>query len=166
MDIRALYHEAMESTTPISISVVDHVDDTLVSGFAKLIPQLSSSSPPPTLQQLQAIVEAPSTHLVVARDANQQLIGSMTLVLFRIPTGVRAWIEDVVVDESARGLGAGVAMNSAALKIAYEAGAKTVDLTSRPSRTAAHRLYEKLGFEIRDTAVYRHNPNRSGQAQA
>jgi ribosomal protein S18 acetylase RimI-like enzyme len=83
------------------------------------------------------------------------VIGTLTLALFRIPTGVRAWIEDVVVDEAARGRGAGEALTREALRLAEEAGARTVDLTSRPEREAANRLYQRLGFERRGTSVYR-----------
>jgi ribosomal protein S18 acetylase RimI-like enzyme len=82
-------------------------------------------------------------------------VGSLTLAMFRIPTGVRAWIEDVVVDESARGRGVGEALTQEALGRARAAGARTVELTSRPSREAANRLYLRLGFEVRDTNVYR-----------
>ena len=80
----------------------------------------------------------------------------MTLVLFRIPTGVRAWIEDVVVDTEARGMGIGQALNEYAIQMAEQAGAKTIDLTSRPSREAANRLYQRLGFVARETNVYRY----------
>jgi ribosomal protein S18 acetylase RimI-like enzyme len=86
----------------------------------------------------------------------QEIVGLLTLVVFRIPTGVRAWIEDVVVDESARGHGVGEALNRAALHDARRRGAKTVDLTSRPSRAAANRLYQRLGFIARETNVYRY----------
>jgi ribosomal protein S18 acetylase RimI-like enzyme len=79
------------------------------------------------------------------------------LAWFRIPTGVRAWIEDVVVDEEARGHGVGELLNRAALDLARELGAKTVDLTSRPSREAANRLYQRIGFVARDTNVYRYS---------
>ena len=82
----------------------------------------------------------------------------MTLVVFRIPTGMRAWIEDVVVDGDARGRGVGETLNRRAIELAYGLGASTVDLTSRPSREAANRLYQRLGFELRSTNVYRHNP--------
>ena len=84
-------------------------------------------------------------------------MGSLTLVTFRIPTGMRAWIEDVVVDESARGAGVGEALNVAALEVARQRGCKTVDLTSRPSREAANRLYQRLGFKPRDTNIYRYD---------
>ena len=82
-------------------------------------------------------------------------VGTLTLVVFRIPTGVRAWIEDVVVDDAARGHGVGEALNQFALDLARGKGAKTVDLTSRPSREAANRLYQRIGFQPRETNVYR-----------
>ena len=135
----------------------------LVEAFARLVPQLSSSSPPPTAEQLADIVAAPSTVLLVARLGGEgedqgrggDIVGTLTLVLFRIPTAQRAWIEDVVVDEAARGAGVGEALTLAALERAADAGARTVDLTSRPSREAANRLYTRLGFELRETNVYR-----------
>ena len=105
------------------------------------------------------MVRSGASHVLMATDPHGQIVGSMTLVVFRIPTGVRAWIEDVVVDESARGTGAGEALNRAAIDLAYSLGARTIDLTSRPSRVAANRLYQKLGFEQRETNIYRHNPD-------
>lgn len=136
------------------------VSDDLVAAIARLVPQLSSSSPAPTAEQLMEIVESGSTHLLVAiddeADGADAIVGSMTLVVFRIPTGVRAWIEDVVVDADARGKGVGEALNRAALDTAERLDAKSVDLTSRPSREAANRLYRRLGFVQRDTNVYRY----------
>lgn len=137
------------------------VTDELVEALAALIPQLSSSSPPPDAAQLAEIVAGDATHLLVARDGDGpglggRIVGSMTLVVFRIPTGVRAWIEDVVVDGAARGQGVGEMMNRAALDLAIGRGARTVDLTSRPSREAANRLYRRIGFEERETNVYRY----------
>ena len=133
------------------------VDEELVAAFALLIPQLSRSNPPPDAPALQAIVDAPLSHLLIARDPSDggRIVGSMCLAMFRIPTGLRAWIEDVVVDEAARGRGVGEKLNRRALDIAAEAGATTVDLTSRPSREAANRLYQRMGFEQRETNVYR-----------
>lgn len=129
--------------------------------MARLVPQLSSSSPPPTRGELAEIAGSTASHLLLARDGDGpglggNIVGSMTLVVFRIPTGVRAWIEDVVVDESARGAGVGASLNETALDLASELGAKTVDLTSRPSREAANRLYRRLGFVERETNVYRY----------
>lgn len=139
----------------ITISEVTDVDAALVDAFARLIPQLSRSSPPPTADVLAAIVDSEASTLLVASDDAGHIVGSMTLAMFRIPTGVRAWIEDVVVDEAARGEGVGRLLNERALEIAAAAGARTVELTSRPSREAANRLYLRLGFEIRETNVYR-----------
>ena len=126
----------------------------LISAFELLIPQLSSSNPPPQSSELQEIVSSDSSVLFVAR-VDGKIVGSLTLATFRIPTGLRAWIEDVVVDSSARGHGVGEALNQAALAEARARGAVTVDLTSRPSREAANRLYQKLGFVQRETNVYR-----------
>jgi len=136
---------------------VDRVTDELIDAFAHLVPQLSSSSPPPGGSELQEIVDSASSILLVARDRADALVGSLTLALFRVPTGLRAWIEDVVVDESARGAGAGEALVAAALERASAAGARSVDLTSRPTREAANRLYVRMGFELRTTNVYRFN---------
>ena len=102
------------------------------------------------------MIASPATDVLIARDGSD-VLGALTLVVFRIPTGVRAWIEDVVVDDSARGRGVGEALNQFALELARSKGAKTVDLTSRPSRAAANRLYQRLGFVARDTNVYRYS---------
>ena len=131
----------------------------LVDAFAHLVPQLSSSSPPPGLDALRAMIDAPGTTVFVAR-LGDAIVGTLTLVVFRIPTGVRAWIEDVVVDDAARGRGAGEALTRAALAKAAELGAKTVELTSRPSREAANRLYLRLGFAARETNLYRYDLDR------
>ena len=142
----------------MAVEVVEATEVTpdLVEAFARLVPQLSRSAPPPGADELAAIVGSPATVLLVARDGGA-VVGSLTLALFRIPTGVRAWIEDVVVEESARGRGVGEALNRAALDRAAAAGARTVDLTSRPGREAANRLYQRLGFARRDTNVYRYD---------
>jgi ribosomal protein S18 acetylase RimI-like enzyme len=128
----------------------------LIEAFQRLIPQLSSSNPPPTHDELAEIISAPSTVLFIAR-LDEHIVGTLTLATFRIPTGVRAWIEDVVVDSAARGHGVGEALNQAAILEAHHRGAITVDLTSRPSREAANRLYQRIGFVARDTNVYRYN---------
>ena len=141
----------------VEISEATEVDDELVEAFARLTPQLSSSNPPPSRDALGEIVASDASVLLIARDGGR-IVGSLTLVLFRIPTGVRAWIEDVVVDEAVRGKGIGADLNLVAIERARAAGAKTVDLTSRPSREAANRLYQRLGFNQRDTHVYRFEP--------
>jgi ribosomal protein S18 acetylase RimI-like enzyme len=139
----------------VRIEVATELTDELVEAFARLVPQLSDRAAVPTSGELAAILQSPSTRVLLARD-DDRIVGTLTLALFRIPTGVRAWIEDVVVDESARGQGAGAALTREAIRLAADAGAATVDLTSRPDRTAANRLYEKLGFSRRETNVYRY----------
>ncbi|MDP6867348.1 MAG: GNAT family N-acetyltransferase [Acidimicrobiales bacterium] len=143
----------------IEVHEATEVDDALMAAMARLIPQLSNSNPPPDGDALEAIVSSDSSVLLLAVDpavpGEKAILGAMTLVLFRIPTGLRAWIEDVVVDEAARGHGVGETLNRAAIEWARGAGATTVDLTSRPSREAANRLYRRLGFQERATNVYR-----------
>jgi ribosomal protein S18 acetylase RimI-like enzyme len=139
-----------------SIEAATDVTDELVEAISRLLPQLSSSSPPPGRVELAQVVGSPAATLLVARAPGGAIVGTLTLVVFRIPSGVRAWIEDVVVDATARGRGVGEALSEEALRRAAAAGAKSVDLTSRPSREAANRLYRRLGFEARDTNVYRH----------
>ena len=131
------------------------VTPELVAAFRRLTPQLSSSAPAPGGSELVEMVRSPATILLVARDGDQGIVGSLTLVLFRIPTGIRAWIEDVVVDTGSRRRGVAEILCRDALNRACAAGARTVDLTSRPSREAANRLYHRLGFVLRDTNVYR-----------
>ncbi|MEL7208183.1 MAG: GNAT family N-acetyltransferase [Actinomycetota bacterium] len=144
------------SDAPVVVEEQTVVDDELVEAFERLTPQLSSSSPAPDAEVLTEIVESDASVLFVARDGEGgPILGSLTLALFRIPTGLRAWIEDVVVDEAVRGRGVGRALNEAALDRAEAVGARTVDLTSRPSREAANRLYQRLGFVQRETNVYR-----------
>ena len=148
---------AGEAIGEVVVSELDDVTPDVVAAFERLIPQLSRSSPPPGEEQLVEMVQAPATVVLVARDRGGEggIVGSLTLVTFRIPTGMRAWIEDVVVEEEASGRGVGSALNRAALDIARARGCKTVDLTSRPSREAANRLYQRLGFAPRETNVYR-----------
>lgn len=144
----------------MAIHVAEQTEFTpdLREGFDRLVPQLSSSNPPPDDDQLRAIIASPASVLLVARDGDGgRILGSLTLVVFPIPTGIRAWIEDVVVDEAARGRGVGEALNRAALDRARAEGARTVDLTSRPTREAANRLYRRLGFVQRDTNIYRYD---------
>jgi ribosomal protein S18 acetylase RimI-like enzyme len=142
----------------IEISVATDATDELVTSFARLLRQLSSSATQLDKEALAEIIEAPCNALLIARDTSNKgtIVGTLTLVVFRIPTAVRAWIEDVVVDSDARGLGIGELLTKEAVRLALERGAETIDLTSRPSREAARRLYEKVGFRVRETNVYRY----------
>ncbi len=138
----------------ISVRIAESVDADLVAAVTSLLPQLSRSAPPPTADQLARIVADPATTLFVAEEAGT-IVGSLTLAAFEILTGRRAWIEDVVTDATARGKGVASALITAAVHHAADLGARTVDLTSRPVREDANRLYLNLGFEQRVTNVYR-----------
>tara|TARA_B100000586_G_scaffold263080_1_gene232061 strand:+ start:1605 stop:2045 length:441 start_codon:yes stop_codon:yes gene_type:complete len=138
----------------IEIQEIAKVDDELVSAMTRLVPQLSNSNPPPDRSVLEEIVASDSS-ILIAAFIDEVIVGSLTLIIFSIPTGKRAWIEDVVVDENYRNIGIGEALNQEAINIARRLGAKTVDLTSRPSREAANRLYSRLGFVQRNTNIYR-----------
>jgi ribosomal protein S18 acetylase RimI-like enzyme len=140
----------------VRIIEIDEVTPELVEAFGRLTPLLSKSNPAPGEAELREIVESPATVLLMAVDDDGRFVGTLTLALFRIPTALRAWIEDVIVDDTVRGQGIGEALTVEANRIAAARGAKTVDLTSRPSREAANRLYQRVGFKLRDTNVYRY----------
>jgi ribosomal protein S18 acetylase RimI-like enzyme len=141
------------------VEEVVELDAPLVEALARLVPQLSSSAEPLTRAALADMINTSAITLFVARDDAGALLGSLTLATFRTPTGVRAWIEDVVVDGAARGRGTGRALVEAAVAKAATLGARTVDLTSNPSRTEANSLYQRLGFSVRETNVYRFIPS-------
>ncbi|HEY8545940.1 MAG TPA: GNAT family N-acetyltransferase [Acidimicrobiales bacterium] len=139
----------------MKVEIATSLTPSIVEAVERLVPQLSRSNPPPTVEQLGEIVSSPATDLFIALGDDGEVVGMSTLAVFRIPTGLRAWIEDVVVDESARGQGVGAALTQAMIDRATDQGCVTVDLTSRPSREAANRLYQRLGFTLRETNVYR-----------
>ncbi|HEY4703338.1 MAG TPA: GNAT family N-acetyltransferase [Streptosporangiaceae bacterium] len=138
----------------IQVEVIADITDENLAAVNRLIPQLSRSAPPLSADALKQIVSWDGNYLLIARDGDR-VVGMLTLVTFPIPTGLRAWIEDVVVDEAARGQGVGAALTQEAVRRSRAVGARTVDLTSRPTRQAANRLYERLGFELRETNTYR-----------
>jgi ribosomal protein S18 acetylase RimI-like enzyme len=148
----------MPETGSFDIVKVVRADAELADAVARLLPQLSASAALPTPDQLRELVESGCNTVLVARDRpSGTIIGMLTLAVFRIPTGVRAWIEDVIVDNAARGRGIGEALTRESIRIATEKGARTVELTSRPSREGANRLYQRVGFVKRETNVYRYS---------
>jgi ribosomal protein S18 acetylase RimI-like enzyme len=138
----------------VTVEVAKSASAELLAGINHLLPQLSTTAPPLTITELEGLVSNTALTFFVAFDG-AEVVGTLTLVIFPIPTGLRAWIEDVVVDEAARGLGVGVALTNAATDEARLRGVRSIDLTSRPSREAANALYQKLGFKLRETNVYR-----------
>jgi ribosomal protein S18 acetylase RimI-like enzyme len=141
----------------VEIQAVQQVTDELVDAAGRLLSQLSSSAAPLDADDLVRIVSHQATTLFVARS-DGSIAGMLTLVTFPLPSGVRARIEDVVVDQDARGRGVGSALTMAALDLAQAQGARSIDLTSRASRVEANRLYQQLGFQLRDSNVYRYQP--------
>jgi ribosomal protein S18 acetylase RimI-like enzyme len=139
----------------VQVEVLGEIDDEVIAALGRLLPQLSRSAKPLTPADIAAIEASPAVTLLLAR-CDGVIAGMLTLAMFPLPTGLRAWIEDVVVDEAFRGRGAGEELSREAVRIAQAAGARTVDLTSRPSREAAGRLYERIGFRQRDSRVYRY----------
>ena len=138
----------------ISIAGPDDADE-LTAALVGLVPQLSSSNPPPALGAVVAMLNHQAVTQFLARDDNGTIVGVSTLAVFPSPTGQRAWIEDVIVDEGCSGQGIGQLLTEAMLQRARELDCITVDLTSRPSREAANHLYRKVGFQQRETNVYR-----------
>ena len=145
----------------MTVDLITAATPEIHEAMGRLIPQLSRSAAPMSEADVQRFLSQDSVHLFAFRpdeadaQGNRPILGMLSLVAFEIPTGVRAWVEDVVVDEAARGQGAGFALVEAAVEHAKKVGARTVDLTSRPSREAANRLYQRAGFQLRETNVYR-----------
>jgi ribosomal protein S18 acetylase RimI-like enzyme len=143
---------------PVTIAIAGPDDvEELTAAFERLIPHLSRSNPPPARDAVAEILASPATTQFLARDGDGTIVGVATLVTFRIPTGLRAWIEDVVADPAAAGQGLGRALTEAMLAEAARLGCTTVDLTSRPTREAANHIYRSVGFQPRETNVYRYS---------
>jgi ribosomal protein S18 acetylase RimI-like enzyme len=136
------------------IEIASEANDELLGAFQRLVPQLTRNNPPPSLTDLAALVKSESSMLLIARAGDGKIVGALALTIYRVPTGIRSIVEDVVVDEHVRGQGIGEALIRRALEIAKENGAKQVTLTSNPSRDAANRLYLKIGFKQRETNAY------------
>ncbi|MDL1941829.1 GNAT family N-acetyltransferase [Chloroflexi bacterium CFX2] len=138
----------------MQIEIVTRADAELHEAFQRLVPQLTSNNPPPSLDDLAALVQDASSTLLVARSPGGEIVGALTLTVYRVPTGVRSVIEDVIVDVSARGQGIGEALMQRAIEIARQKGASNISLTSNPARAAANSLYVKMGFKKRETNAY------------
>ncbi len=140
----------------MDIEIVSEVTQELCEALQGLIPQLGAHKVPPTWEQLKALIESESSTLLVAREPDKRgpIAGILCLTVYRVPTGLRSIIEDVIVDESMRRRGIGEALMRRAIDLAREAGAEGVSLTSNPRREAANLLYQSMGFELRKTNPY------------
>ena len=138
----------------MQIDIVTQADEELYDAFQRLVSQLTNNNPPPSLDYLADLVRDTSSTLMVAREGNGKIVGALTLTVYRVPTGIRSIIEDVIVDDSARGQGIGEALMQYAIKLARDKGAQNIALTSNPLRKAANRLYLRVGFKKRETNAY------------
>ena len=138
------------------IKRVSEVTEQLHESLQRLVPQLGAHKVPPTREELGALIRSESSTLLVAHDTDERgtIVGILCLTVYRVPTGLRSIIEDVVVDESARRKGVGEALMQKAIELAREAGAEGISLTSNPQREAANLLYQALGFQLRQTNPY------------
>lgn len=138
----------------IQIDNPAEVTQELVEALGKLIAQLNPALPVPTAEHLATLLADPAATLLVARDGNR-IVGTAMVIVY--PTTIRfeSRIEDVVVDESARGRGVGEALVNACIEVARSRGASIIELQTARVREAANRLYERMGFERRDSNPYR-----------
>lgn len=138
----------------MQIEVITEATEVLLDAFQRLVPQLTSNNPPPTQKYLRSLIDSEASILIAAIGDNGETVGAACVIVYRVPTGIRAIIEDVVVDEKSRGKGIGEALVRAALEIARMKGAASVTLTSNPRRVEANRLYKRMGFALRETNAY------------
>jgi ribosomal protein S18 acetylase RimI-like enzyme len=138
------------------IGKISEPTDELQRALQHLIPQLGIHKIPPTREELARLIEAEGSTLLVARDPDEmgEIVGLLSLTIYRVPTGLRSIVEDVVVDEKMRRQGIGEGLIRHAIDLAREAGANGVALTSNPRREAANQLYRSIGFELRKTNSY------------
>lgn len=137
------------------IERLTHIDEHIVDSFRRLIPQLTSRRTDNSLAMLERVISSEETYLFVAIEEGE-IIGTLTLLFYQIPSGRKAWIEDVIVEQLARGKGVGTALMRHAMHTARSQAAEKVDLTSHPDRKAANKLYQKMGFRLRESNVYRY----------
>ncbi len=138
----------------MQLEIVTQADDELYEAFQRLVPQLTNNNPPPSLNDLAALVRDAASTLIIARNDNNDIVGALTLAVYRVPTGIRSVIEDVIVDISTRGEGVGEALMLRGIELAREKGAGNISLTSNPMRVAANKLYLRVGFTKRETNAY------------
>ena len=138
----------------LRIETVTEATSEVQAALAKLLPQLNASLPIPTMERLQAIVADPAVTLLLASEGND-IVGTTTVIVYTTPFWIKARLDEVVVDEAARGEGIGAALVKAALAVARARGAQVAELQSGVQREAANRLYPRMGFKRRETNVYR-----------
>jgi ribosomal protein S18 acetylase RimI-like enzyme len=142
--------------TNLKIEVVKQFDPSLLQAVASLLPQLTSSGRMMTADELRAMIASPLTTLFIAKDEDK-IVGMISMNVVQMPTGLRSYLEDLVIDSAYRQRGAATALLQAAIDLARSSGARTLNMTSRSSRKGTIRLYERLGFRRRDTNAFRYS---------
>ena len=140
----------------MKIREVTRYSERVYEAVLSLLPQLNPDLELPSRQHLEGVLKARNSHFFIAELDNRSIVGMLTLATYNLPASVKFWIEDVVVDESYRGKGIGKELMLHAISYARSAGAKSIDLTSRPFRTGANKLYQDMGFILRETNSYRY----------
>jgi GNAT superfamily N-acetyltransferase len=138
----------------VSVEPATQATPEVHAALARLLPQLNPQLPVPTMERLQEIMADPAVTLLLARNG-QQIVGTATVIVYTTPFWIKARLDEVVVDEGARGKGVGAALVNACLDLARRSGAELAELQSGVQREAANRLYPRMGFQLRETNVYR-----------
>jgi GNAT superfamily N-acetyltransferase len=140
----------------VRIEAVSEPTPEVLKALERLLPQLNSTLPVPDMARLERLLADPSVTLLLARDG-EEIVGTTTVIVYTTPFWIKARLDEVVVDASARGKGVGEALVLAALEVGRASGAQVAELQSGrgPARDAAHALYERIGFRIRDSDVMR-----------
>ena len=138
----------------VRIEPVTEASPEVHAALAHLLPQLNPQLPIPTIERLRAIIDDPTVTLLVARDGDR-IVGTTTVIVYTTPFWIKARLDEVVVDEAARGKGVGAALVKASLDLAREKGVEVAELQSGVHRKEANRLYPRMGFKLRETNVYR-----------
>ena len=149
------FRKAAKPREPITAEAVRRLDADLIDAVKRLIPQIAPAARTPGPWELDQIIKDPGTTLIVAREGDD-IVGMLSLHTFRATTGIHAWIQDLVVDQAAKGRNVSEILTKEAVKVAIQRGAHTAELRSQPSRTGASKLYERLGFERREAHLYRY----------
>jgi ribosomal protein S18 acetylase RimI-like enzyme len=140
----------------MKIKKINRFSLKVFDAILRLFQQLDSNSELPTKTHIEKILKSKNSHFFVVELENDQIVGMLTMGTYNTPSGIKVWIEDVVVDETQRGKGLGIALTLYAIDFAKTIGADAIELTSRPSRIAANKMYQKIGFIKRETNIYKY----------
>ena len=125
-----------------------------LEAMQRFLDQLTTSPMVLTESMFQELLKSENSHLFfIMKD--EQIAGMLTVGIYHSPTGGKAWIEDVVVDETFRGQGLSKLLVAHAIEFVKAQQIPSLMLSSNPKRIAANKLYQAMGFERKETNVYR-----------